>query len=112
MFVEIFLVLATLLVVWYVRYERKMKYWQKLGVKTAPRKFPLGNNPFFGNETLLGRKNIHDLVTEQYNLAKGERFYGMDMLGNPTLMITDPELIKQVRVSVTLSSGRSPILFS
>ncbi len=49
-------------------------------------------------DVMLKRKNISEVADEQYKMMKGEKFYGVYMMGSPQLVFMDPEWAKQVGV--------------
>jgi cytochrome P450 family 6 len=98
MLVEALALVAGLLAVVYFYLQYKWTYWTNLGVKCPPNVFPMGNNPIFHQDVFLARKNFNDLAREQYELLKGEKFYGTYALTRPVLVLMDPEIMKQVMV--------------
>ena len=96
MLVELLLCLAALLAYWVYQVNKKMEYWQSMGVK-VPKATPIiGSNPFLCWDVIMQRRNANDIVAEHYHEMGGETIYGFYTVGQPGLMITDPELIKQV----------------
>ena len=98
MLIEI-LVLCLSLVI-YVIYKVKngQKYWQKLGVKTPPITFLVGNHPLLHLDVILQRRNINEILAKQFQMFKKERFYGVYFLHNPSIVINDADLVKQITV--------------
>uniref|UniRef100_A0A182YBK7 Uncharacterized protein n=1 Tax=Anopheles stephensi TaxID=30069 RepID=A0A182YBK7_ANOST len=79
------------LVVYQLR--RLHNYWKDRNVPTIPASFPLGN---FG---ALRTKSLAEVSIELYRqMDRKERFYGLSILLQPTLMITDLDLIKAVLI--------------
>ena len=96
MIIELLLLLLALLAYWGYQLNRKMDYWQKLGLKVPSATPVIGSNPFFCWDLIAQKKNVNDIVISQYNEMKGEKLYGFYTMGQPGLMITDPDMIKQV----------------
>ncbi|EFA09242.1 cytochrome P450 9Z4 [Tribolium castaneum] len=73
---------------------RPFKYWTNLGVEQ-------GNPvPVFGHSwgTIVHTQSFADLVQMVYNIAPGARYSGMYQFFTPTLVLKDPDLIKQIAV--------------
>ena len=96
MIVEILLLLGAFLAYKLWRIHMRSTYWEELGIKTPKMTPILGNNPFISLDLILQKKNVNDVAREQYMAMKGEKIYGFYTFGTPGLIITDPELIKQV----------------
>ncbi|XP_060530967.1 cytochrome P450 9e2-like [Cylas formicarius] len=78
---------------WYLLIK-PLHYWRDLGVKqTNPWVF-LGDNWV----TVFRRKSFDEMIVWLYNMYPNERYSGMYQGYVPTLLIRDPELIKQVTV--------------
>ncbi|XP_041784822.1 probable cytochrome P450 6a13 [Anopheles merus] len=79
-----------LLVLWI---RRRRNYWPARNVPTIPGHFLLGN--FEG----LRRQSVADVSNELYRqVDRRERFCGLSIMLQPTLMITDLDLIKSVLI--------------
>ncbi|XP_053679468.1 probable cytochrome P450 6a13 [Anopheles nili] len=79
------------LLVLFVR--QRYRYWNVRNVPTLPAKFP------FGNFAALRIKSPAEVSTELYRrMNPSERFYGLFMMLQPALMITDLDLIKCVLI--------------
>jgi hypothetical protein len=70
MFVEIFIFLITLLLIYLIYVTRAQKHFEKFGIPTPPITFPIGNSPFLHLDILLLRKNLVDICREQYDCLK------------------------------------------
>lgn len=92
-----FLLLFTLL--FCVIYQYILKTWWYFKQRNV--KF-LRGVPLLGTfyPNILGRESQADYVKRIYEKFQTERFFGVyDMLGRPSYMICDPELIKQVHIT-------------
>ncbi|KAK7867290.1 hypothetical protein R5R35_002117 [Gryllus longicercus] len=69
-------------------------YWKKRGVPY------LQPEPFFGNvrEITLLKKSMADVLTGLYRHFEGKRFAGIFMSRTPSMLLIDPELVKNVLV--------------
>uniref|UniRef100_A0A182W200 Cytochrome P450 n=1 Tax=Anopheles minimus TaxID=112268 RepID=A0A182W200_9DIPT len=73
--------------------RQRHNYWRGRNVPTLPCPFPLGN--FAG----LRNKSLAEVSIELYRqMDRKERFYGLSIMLQPTIMITDLELIKRVLI--------------
>uniref|UniRef100_A0A182JTS3 Cytochrome P450 n=1 Tax=Anopheles christyi TaxID=43041 RepID=A0A182JTS3_9DIPT len=90
--ISLFLLLSLLcLLVLWVR--QRYNYWTLRNVPTLPSVFPLGNFE------ALRRKSLADVSIELYRqIDQRERFCGLSIMLQPTMMITDLELIKCVMI--------------
>lgn len=72
----------------------KCKYWENRGV---PGPKPL---PFIGNIgiSIIGRKNVSEVYADIYHKYKNDPFVGIHRMGQPCLLIRDPEIIKNVLI--------------
>ncbi|XP_044253698.1 cytochrome P450 9e2-like isoform X2 [Tribolium madens] len=73
---------------------RPLKYWSDQGVEQ-------GNPvPIFGHSlgTIIHTQSFADMVQMVYNIAPGARYSGMYQFLIPTLVLKDPDLIKQITV--------------
>ena len=99
MFFELFLLLLTFLGIY--AYKKKVKmdtYWQSQGVK-VPKYWPLiGNSIQMHPENMMKRKNVNQILIEQYHEMEGEPFYGTYFGGSPAVVIKDPDLMKQMLI--------------
>ena len=100
MILEIFLLFVAIFAYYAYKLKAKMNtYWQDQGVK-VPKYWPLiGNALQVHPENLFLRKrNVYDIAVEQYKEMDGEPYYGTYFTGDPSLVIKDPELFKQLLV--------------
>ncbi|XP_049291116.1 probable cytochrome P450 6a13 [Anopheles funestus] len=73
--------------------RQRYYYWKRRNVPTIPGPFPLGN--FAG----LRNKSLAEVSIELYRqMDRRERFYGLSIMLQPTMMITDLDLIKTVLI--------------
>ncbi|XP_066993022.2 probable cytochrome P450 6a13 [Anabrus simplex] len=86
--------LASLLTLLYVYFTWNFDYWKKRGV---PFEKPL---PFFGNlkDIALGNDYEGIFYKKIYDSFEGQRFVGLFQFREPTLLLRDPDLIKDVMV--------------
>jgi cytochrome P450 family 9 len=78
----------------YVFLIRPHKYWIQKGVKQGKPVFILGDN--WG--TVLRKHSFADMVQMVYNISPDSRYCGMYQFFLPTLVLRDPDLIKQITV--------------
>ena len=78
----------------YFYFTRNFNFWRNLGV---PYVKPV---PFFGNlkDCVLQRVNIGKLLKKIYDEHNDEPYVGIFSLDNPSLLIRDPELVKNILV--------------
>ena len=69
-------------------------YWKNRGVLQMEPSFPFGSIPEFFTKS----KALSDVLREHAAKAKGLPFYGIYFLRQPFLVITDPDLIKQITI--------------
>lgn len=82
---------ALALIALYIYFQKKFKYWDKKKVPHAQPSFPLGN---------ISTKECLTVVFKKlYDESKHERYYGIWMLHQPTVLVNDPDLIKQILIS-------------
>ena len=68
------------------------------GVK-VPQYWPLiGNSVQMHPENMTKKKNVSQIMIEQYQEMEGESLYGIYFGGSPAIVIKDPELMKQMLV--------------
>ena len=89
-----FFLLALLLVIIYFFFTATFDFWAK---KNVPFRKP---TIFFGNfkELLLFRKSQPEGMLEIYNWFKKENFFGVYRVRTPSLILRNPELVKNVFV--------------
>jgi cytochrome P450 family 6 len=69
-------------------------YWKKRGVPFLEPSFPTGNIL----DMVLSRRTVGEIYIEFYKRLSGHKFVGLYQLHRPTLLLTDPELIKDFLV--------------
>ena len=94
MYQEIFLGLATLLVLTYFYFHQQWKYWTKRGVFQTQPTFPFGTLGAFFTKS----EAFLDFAKRQGQEAGNRPFYGGYFLLNPVLFLKDVDLVKQVTV--------------
>jgi cytochrome P450 family 9 len=72
--------------------RKKQSYWQDRGVKCKKPTF------LFGSMSVVRDKSFAEKIVDVYNEFPGERYHGMYQFVLPTLLIKDPDLMKQVTV--------------
>ncbi|CAG9824140.1 unnamed protein product [Phaedon cochleariae] len=86
---------AVLVALFYYIAIRPMSYWKNLGIKQSSPKWLVGDN--FG--TLFKTESFAGMVKRLYNQCpEATRYFGMYQFTLPTLMIKDPDLLKQITV--------------
>ena len=78
----------------YVYFKVSFSYWKKRGVPT------LNPIPPFGDigGAFFKRKNFSQLLNESYKAFEGNKFGGLYSFTVPSLLVRDPELIKDILV--------------
>jgi len=78
----------------YVYFKVSFSYWKKRGVPT------LNPIPPFGDigGAFFKRKNASQLLNESYKAFEGKKFGGLYSFTVPSLLVRDPELIKDILV--------------
>ncbi|KAJ3645296.1 hypothetical protein Zmor_022962 [Zophobas morio] len=85
---------AAAVALWYWLFIYPHKYWLKRGVKPRTSGFLLGDT--LG--TFLQKQAFADMVKEVYETCPNPRYAGSYQFFLPSLLIKDPELIKQITV--------------
>lgn len=96
-FVLLIVTLLAVILVLYIYFQKQYKYWDERKVPHAKPVFP------FGNLVGLNKYSTGDIYKNIYDEGKYERFYGFWQGHRPTLMINDPDLIKNVLVGDFMS---------
>lgn len=86
------ILVGALSVLVYLYLAKIIKYWENKGVSH------LKPWPFSSSFGFFGRRPIGDLINDFYNAYPNKRYMGFYQFLQPTLMIRDPELIKQITV--------------
>ena len=60
--------------------------------------FPIGNSPFMNAPVFFRRMNGSEFAIQQYGETAGEKYYGTYFLGEPILVVKDPDLAKRILV--------------
>ncbi|XP_069702400.1 probable cytochrome P450 6a14 [Periplaneta americana] len=114
-YVQLGTISALILAAIYVYFKVCHSYWQKLGVPTLPTSIPFGN---FQN-VVFSKKNPFAYITELYNAFEGHKIGGIYRFDKPSLILRDPEVIKQVLVKdfdhfysrgATVDEKKNPLL--
>nr|XP_022908458.1 cytochrome P450 9e2-like [Onthophagus taurus]XP_022908459.1 cytochrome P450 9e2-like [Onthophagus taurus] len=85
--------IALLLLV-YIKLRKTHNFWIERGVKQRKQIYLLGDNA----GVILQRETFFDMMQNLYNAYPEERYMGMYQMTLPTLVIRDPDLIKQITV--------------
>ncbi|KAJ9577525.1 hypothetical protein L9F63_005898 [Diploptera punctata] len=93
LFLNAFVLSGFALVLLYVYFKLCYTYWKKRGVPTITPTVPFGN---FARTLIVNNPSFQ--VTEYYKELEGERFGGLYSFHRPTLLLRDPELIKNILV--------------
>ena len=83
---------AALLFYWYI--TKNWNYWKSKNVLQMDPSFPFGSLPAFFTKSAA----ISDVLKEHALKSRGHSFYGIYFLRQPFLVITDPDLIKQITI--------------
>lgn len=86
---------AAALIALYIYFQKKFKYWDERNVPHAKPSFPFGN--------LNGKESLAVVFRKLYEESRHERYYGLWQLHRPSILINDPDLIKQVLVGDFMS---------
>ena len=82
----------TFLFYWYI--TKNWNYWKSKNVLQMDPSFPFGSLPAFFTKSAA----ISDVLKEHALKSRGHSFYGIYFLRQPFLVITDPDLIKQITI--------------
>ncbi|XP_063916065.1 cytochrome P450 9e2-like [Zophobas morio] len=74
--------------------KRPHKYWIEKGVKQGSPKFIFGD----GWEQMIQRQSFSEMVEMVYKMCPNTRYSGIYQFFQPTLVLKDPDLIKQITV--------------
>ncbi|XP_071441796.1 cytochrome P450 6k1-like [Hetaerina americana] len=78
----------------------RLTYWRRKGIHHIPPKLPFGN----ANDLLLGRKSFTDVMRDVYRQVSDKPYSGIYMALQPSLVVMDPILIKDVLIRSALSN--------
>lgn len=95
--IEISIVLfSSILLLFVYWYNQRLNYFKNRGLPY------LKSFPLLGalTESLIGKKGLYDCIDDHYNNSKfkNEPFFGIFMFHKPSLLIKDPNLIKQILI--------------
>jgi cytochrome P450 family 6 len=78
----------------YVYFKVSFSYWKKRGVPT------LNPIPPFGDigAAFFTRKNVFQIINESYRAFEGKKVGGLYTFTDPSLLVRDPEVIKDILV--------------
>ncbi|KAL1376786.1 hypothetical protein pipiens_004297 [Culex pipiens pipiens] len=93
MYIELLILVVTLLVLGVVFLRQKYTYWKRQNVPFIEPKFP------YGNFQEANQISTADISSKQYHSMKTSgRFFGMYFFFEPLVMLTDLDLIKTMLV--------------
>merc|ERR1711970_744858 len=92
MWLEIFLILVTLLLVLYRYVTKSFGKWKDLGIPYSKGYFP------FGSYNFLSGRHLDDMSGDNHRRFADEKYFGWFLLGKPVLAINDVNIIKQIQV--------------
>ncbi|KRT81786.1 cytochrome P450, partial [Oryctes borbonicus] len=92
MIVILLLILGVTLLYW--KTAKHYAYWTDRNVKQRKPIYFLGDN----SNILFGKESIYDAFVKMYNAFPNERYMGIYQMLIPTLVVRDPDLIKQLTV--------------
>ncbi|XP_069702396.1 probable cytochrome P450 6a14 [Periplaneta americana] len=78
----------------YIYFRVSYSYWKKRGIPTLKTKAPFGD---YGNGLFL-KKGLQQQITELYKRFEGHSVGGLYRFNKPSLMIRDPDIIKDILV--------------
>jgi len=98
----------------YIYFKVSFLYWKKRGVPT------LNPTPPFGDigAVFFTQKNASEIISECYKAFDGKKFGGLYSFTVPTLLVRDPEIIKDILVKdfdkfysrgITINEKREPL---
>ena len=96
MWIEISVLIITLFLIFFWKLRKAGAYWTENGVAHLD----IG---FFGlssgvKDFILKRRHVLDVFKEHYHMFPEEKIYGIFILGKPSLVIKDPEIVRQIFV--------------
>jgi cytochrome P450 len=94
MWLNILLVLIGLFTFLYYRVTKKFGFFKSHGVVESPGYFPFGSST--SAKVITGRRSFFDLITDFYTDFGKEKMVGYYFFTQPTLVINDLELVKQI----------------
>ena len=94
MWIEILCLILVLFGLLYWSFKKKYKHWTTKGVYQIEPTFPFGSVP----ELFTRKKAMHDIYLAQAKETINLPFYGIYLLARPSLIVRDPDLIKQITI--------------
>ena len=94
MFLEVVLLIFTLILFAYGYLQWKWTYWAKKGVYALPPTFPLGSMPSFFTKS----KHLNDELLSHVEKTKNLPFYGIYFNALTILMVNDADIAKNILV--------------
>lgn len=88
------MVVLGFVVAFYYHLREKMRYFEKLGVPHEEAWIIIGNM----GSVLMRKKSFSQLLKEYYKKFEGERYFGFYNFMSPTIIIRDPELIREIGI--------------
>jgi len=92
MWLELFLILLSLLLLLYRYVTKKFGKWEALGIPYSKGSFP------FGSYNFLSGRHLDEMSEEDHKKFASERYFGWFLLGKPVLAINDANLLKHIMV--------------
>lgn len=92
--ITLWIILISVLTIGYFYITRQYSYWEKKGVPFKRPHFLLGSFA----DMIMNRLSMSEMMVELYKDLKGERFGGIWQIFTPSLLIIDPELIRDIMV--------------
>ena len=83
-----------LALIFYLYITKNWNYWKRKNVLQMDPSFPFGSLPAFFTKSAA----ISDVLRDHAAKSRGLPFYGIYFLRQPFLVITDPDLIKQITI--------------
>jgi cytochrome P450 family 6 len=87
-------VASIMLLVWYVYFQIRYSYWKQRGIPTFKPTAPFGNF----SDSILSGKNPGFEIVKLYKAFEGHRLGGLYRLGAPSLLLRDPDAIRDILV--------------
>lgn len=94
MWVELVLLAALLLLLFYRYVTKNFNKWEQLAIPHIKGQFPMGSH----KDLFLGRAHLNELSKADYHRFKEEPLYGWFLLGKPVLGVNNLDLVKNILV--------------
>ena len=91
---EILIACLSLLILWYIWFQKATSYWTEHGVYQIQPSFPLGNFGFF----LTKSQSMNDWMRGHTEETRGLKYFGAYFSHFPILIIRDVDLAKHIMV--------------